>query len=533
MFDRILFNGRIHTNNAEQTIVSAVIIHSGRIFAIGDDSLCQLAGTNTVLQDLKGAVVFPGFIDGHLHWKWTSIALQSVDVYEVSHKELALERVAEAVKKTAKGQWISGSGWTQDFWPDKKFPQAKDLDQVSPQHPVALQAKSGHAMWVNSLGLKLANITANTPDPEGGEIQRDAAGEPTGILFETAMELVSTLIPVPDVEQLADYMLVAQSLAHAQGLTGIHDFDEPSCLMALQILRERGELGLRVLKQVKQDWIKDAIRLGIRWGFGDDWIRIGSLKMFADGALGPRTASMIEAYEGEPDNFGIKVLDKEEMLEFASLATRDGLPTTIHAIGDLAVHDVLDVFEALRAEEEALSIPRDQRRHRIEHVQIIHPQDAHRLAQLDIIASMQPLHATSDFEMADAYWGDRSKLAYNPRIQLDQGVHVVFGSDSPVDPFDPIKGIHAAVTRQRANGQPAGGWYPEARVSMQEAIHGFTIGPAYAAGQEHQQGRLLPGYFADLVILDQDLYAIEADRILDTKVLATMVDGQWRYGFDT
>jgi predicted amidohydrolase YtcJ len=309
----------------------------------------------------------------------------------------------------------------------------------------------------------------------------------------------------------------------------IHDFDNPSCLSALQILRERGELSLRVLKNINQKWLDAVIESGIRTNFGDDWIRIGALKLFADGALGPKTALMFEPYEGEPDNYGIAVINKEEMVEYVSRASAYGLPSTVHAIGDKAVHDVLDVFESVRSEEAQRHIAPSKYRHRIEHVQIMHPRDLDRLAQLDIIASMQPIHATSDMVTADRNWGaDRTKYAYNPRIQLDRGVKIAFGSDAPVEPFDPFMGIHAAITRQR-NGQPKGGWHPDARLTLDETLLGFTQGPAYAANMENRLGKLAEGYLADLIVLDRDIYAIESDEILDINVLGTMVDGEWRY----
>ncbi|MBZ0290358.1 MAG: amidohydrolase [Anaerolineae bacterium] len=492
----------------------------------------SLAGAGTVRENLDGKTVIPGLTDAHIHWEWTARALHHVNVFEVPEKAIAVERVAEWTAKTPAGQWVRGSGWFQDLWPDRAFPAAADLDPVSPHHPVYLTAKSGHAGWVNSLALRLCGITAETPDPEGGHIQRDAGGQPTGILLETAMDLVADQIPSPSIEQIANHMKTAQQLALASGLTGIHDFDQPSCLAALQILRERGELGLRVVKNINRQWLPAALDLGIRWGFGDDWIRVGGLKIFADGALGPRTAYMIDPYEGEPDNYGIATIDKEEMAELVSRASAAGLPSTIHAIGDRAVHDVLDVYEAVRKEESERGELPSSRRHRIEHVQIIHPSDAHRLAELNIIASMQPIHATSDMQMADSYWGfERSKWAYNPRLQLDQGVVLAFGSDSPVDTFDPFKGIHAAVTRQRADGSPAPeGWYPASRLTFDEALRGYTLGPAYTAGMEDRLGKLAPGFLADLVVLDRDPYAIQPAELLDVKVLATMVDGVWRYG---
>jgi predicted amidohydrolase YtcJ len=532
MIDRILFHGDIVTMDADQPRVSALAITNGRIVAYGtDDEVLALSTRQTIRENLEGRFVIPGMTDAHIHWLWTARALQEVDVFEVPDKSIAVARVADRVQRIPAGQWITGRGWAQDFWQEPVFPVAADLDTVASHHPVFLGAKSGHAAWVNSAALRVCGVTADTPDPLGGQIVRDESGQPTGLLLETAIDLVASQIPAPSLTDLADYMLQAQRLALASGLTGIHDFDGPDCLRALQVLRERGELAVRVLKNINREWFEAALETGLRWGFGDDWIRIGGLKIFADGALGPRTAYMIEPYEGEPDNYGIVVTDKEEMQEWVTRASAAGFPSTIHAIGDRAVHDVLDVFEAARKDEAARGEPPASRRHRIEHVQIIHPDDAHRLAALDIIASMQPLHATSDYVSADRFWGARSQWAYNIRLQLDHGAKIALGSDSPVEPFEPLKGIHAAVTRRRANGEPGpDGWYPALRLGMHETLRGFTTGPAYAAGMEDRLGRLAPGCLADLVVLDRDLYTVAPDEILETEVLGTMVDGIWRFG---
>ncbi|MBZ0298086.1 MAG: amidohydrolase, partial [Anaerolineae bacterium] len=495
------------------------------------DEMLALAGPGTIRENLDGQFVMPGMTDAHIHWLWTARALQEVDVFEVPDKSIAIERVAERAQRVKPGEWITGRGWAQDFWEQAEFPTASDLDAVAPQNPVYLGAKSGHAGWVNNAALRQCGITAATPDPEGGQIARDKSGQPTGILLETAMELVNARIPSPNLDTLADYMLAAQKLALAAGMTGIHDFDGPECLRVLQMLRERGQLALRAVKNINKEWLPAALETGLRWGFGDEWIRIGGLKIFADGALGPRTAYMIEPYEGEPHNYGISVTDKEEMQELVSQASAAGLPSTIHAIGDRAVHDVLDVYEAVRREEAERGETPAMRRHRIEHVQIVHPDDAHRLAELDVIASMQPLHATSDYVSSERYWGARSKWAYNIRLQLDKGAKIALGSDSPVEPFEPLKGVFAAVARKRPDGSPGpDGWYPELRLTIDETLHGFTTGPAYAAGMESHLGQLAPGYLADLVILDRDLYKADPDEILETEVIGTMVDGTWRYG---
>jgi predicted amidohydrolase YtcJ len=529
MIDRVVVNGRIYTQT-EKGFAEALAIARGRIVAVGTtEEMLALRGPRTAVEDLGRRVVLPGLIDAHVHYYRTAVALSEVDVFEVPSLEAALERVADRVERTPRGQWITGSGWAQGLWATGAFPTARDLDQIAPEHPVYLRAKSGHAGWANSAALSACGITASTPDPDGGEIQRDRDGGPTGILLETAMKLIERQIPKPTVDQVADMMLEAQAQFHAQGLTGLHDYDDPICMMALQRLRERGQLGLRVHKNINRPWLEHALELGVRANFGDDWLKIGALKMFADGALGPKTALMLEPYIGEPENFGIAVLTPEEMYESMSRASAHGLPTTIHAIGDRAFRDVCDVMQKVRAEEAARSQTPDQLRHRVEHVQIIHPDDRYRLRDLKVIASMQPTHATSDWKVADRCWGDRCAWAYNARWQIDQGVVVAFGSDSPVERFNPFEGIAAAITRQK-DGQPEGGWYPELRLTLEEAIAGFTTGAAYASYQEDRLGRLDVGFYADLIVLDRDIFTTPPHEIDLIRPVATMVDGQWRFG---
>ena len=529
MIQTILSNGNILTLDGSRPRVSALAISYGRIVALGDDAaIRRLATADTIEINLDGKTALPGLCDAHIHWEGQARALDEVDVFEVESKALALERVRQRVESVEPGEWIRGQGWSQDFWPARRFPDRLGLDAVAPDNPVYLSAKSGHAAWVNSRALEIAGITNATADPEGGQIERDANGAATGILLETAIDLVSERIPAPTPSELTDRMARAQEKALAFGITMIHDFDEPSCLAALQILREQGRLGIRVLKQINLAWLDAALESGIRRGFGDDWLRIGALKIFADGALGPKTALMFAPYAGDPANFGMAVVDKEEMIEHVSRASKAGLPSSIHAIGDKAVHDVLDVYASVRREEAERGDARGSRRHRIEHVQIIHPSDVGRLAQLDVIASMQPIHATSDMHAADRDWGERSRYAYNPRLQLDAGARVAFGSDAPVEPFNPWLGIHAAVTRQR-DGLPEGGWYPDARLSLRESLLGYTQGAAYAAGMEDRLGKLAKGYLADLIVVADDPVELESEALAAVEVLGTMVDGEWRH----
>ena len=530
--DRILIRGNIRTLNRNRPHATALALQGRWIIAVGDDPAIQmLARPGAAVDDLGGRTVIPGLTDAHIHLEGYASALVSVDLFEVPSKAEALRRVAERAAHAAPGEWIQGRGWWQELWEGAAFPTAADLDAVTPHNPALFVAKSGHAAWANSAALRLAGVTAGAADPDGGQIVRDGRGAPTGILLENAIDLVTNVIPEATVEQSAAWIEAAQPRLWEAGLTGLHDFDGARCFGALQMLHARDALGLRVLKQIHPaEDLEHALALGLRWGFGDDMLRLGALKIFADGALGPNTALMVEPYEGQPDNRGIVVTDKETMAEWVSKASAGGIPSAIHAIGDRAVHDVLDVFEAVRREEAQRGVPSDQMRHRIEHVQLIHPDDRHRLGQLGVIASMQPIHATGDMIAADRYWGARARWSYHWRAQLDAGARLVFGSDAPVEPVQPLWGVHAAVTRRKADGSPGpDGWRPEGKITVDEALHAYTTGPAYAAGLEDRLGCIAPGYLADLVVLDADPYTVEPMALRAIQVMGTMVDGVWRY----
>lgn len=525
----ILLHGNIHTLDPGTPVASAVVIRGDEIEAVCTDREArELAGPRTEAVDLKGRTVIPGLIDAHLHFEWYSLGLSDINA-ETPTQEECLRRVAERAGMTPKGEWIKGYGWNHNVW-GGQLGTAAELDRVAPEHPVFLRAKSGHAGWANSFALRLADVTASTPDPEGGQIQRDprAGGRPTGILFENAMNLVGDVIPSATPEGVARAMLPAMENAWRAGLTGVHDFDGRRCFVALQLLKARGQLGLRVVKNIPVRHLEDAIRVGLRTGFGDDWLRIGNVKVFADGALGPRTAAMIEPYDEDPENRGIVVTDKEELHEKARRAVENGLALAVHAIGDRANHDLLDVYGALSRSE--LREQNARLRHRAEHVQLLHPCDFDRLGKLGVIASMQPIHATSDMPMADRYWGHRSAGAYAWRTQLDAGAVLAFGSDAPVESLNPFWGIHAAVTRRRADGSPGPqGWYPEQRLTVGDAVRGFTLGSAFAGNMETRLGSLTAGKLADLLVIDRDIFTCDPMDIQDTRVLGTMVGGEWKF----
>jgi predicted amidohydrolase YtcJ len=525
-----LVNGVVYTQDVGRRVVSAVAVRDGKVLATGsDEEMKALLGKEGEVVDLDGRCVLPGLVDAHVHFEGFSLSLQRVNLAGTTTLSEALERIAARVDEQEAGVWLQGRGWNQNEWPGGAFPTAADLDRIVPHRPVYLSHKSGHAAWVNSLALKMAGVISDTADPVGGQIQRDEQGRPTGILFEEAMGLVGDHIPSTTEAQVEAAMRQAQDYCFRAGLTGLHDFDGRRCFQALQSLRQNGELHLRIVKNIRVRYLDEAVAVGLKTGFGDDHLWIGGVKIFADGALGPRTAAMIDPYEGEPDNRGIVVTDKEEMYAHASKASANGLSVTVHAIGDRANHDILDVYQAVRHEEASRAgVP--LLRHRIEHVQIMHPADFERLASLDVIASMQPIHATSDMEMADRYWGERNQYSYAWRTVKQTGALLAFGSDAPVDPIEPLKGIYAAVTRRRPDGSPGvEGWYPEQRLTMAETIEAFTMGAAVAGNREDRLGSIEPGKWADFTILDRDIFNTPPDELLDVQVAGTVIGGEFKY----
>ncbi|MCZ2126751.1 MAG: amidohydrolase [Anaerolineales bacterium] len=522
---KLLYNADVRTLDSSNPKADAILIARNRILAVGaKEKLEALICGDVEKRNLQGATVLPGLTDAHLHLHQYALGLSKVDC-ETKTKEECLRRVAERANSSAPGAWVLGHGWNQNEW-GGGFPTQEELDAVAPNHPVYLTAKSLHAAWANTSALKLANIADDTPDPKDGAIQRDADGKATGILLESAMRLLDAAIPEATQAEIESAILKAQPTLWKMGLTGVHDFDRRQSFMALQSLRAQNKLKLRVCKNIPVESVEQANQLGLRTGFGDDMLWIGSVKAFMDGALGPRTAAMIQPYEGEANNRGILNMDGEELFERARKAADVGLSMTVHAIGDKANHEVLDAYERLRAYETQNGLP--HLRHRIEHVQILHPDDAPRLAQLNVVASMQPIHATSDMFAADRYWGERARLAYAWRTQLDHGAILAFGSDAPVESPNPFWGLRAALTRQRADGSPsAEGWRGEQKLTFAEALFAYTFGAAYAANAENRLGKLAPNYCADLIVLDENPFEIDAQDLLTLAPSAVMVDGEW------
>jgi predicted amidohydrolase YtcJ len=522
---KILYNANIYTQDRSKPKASSLIIHNGRIQAVGTDQ--EMMAENRPgwqTENMQGRTIWPGLVDAHAHLAHYSLSLHHV-ACETSTRAECLQNVADRAKKTPQGAWILGWGFNQNVWAEG-YGNAALLDSVAPNHPVMLIAKSGHAAWVNTLALHKSGVTVSTPDPLGGVIQRDPSGTPTGMLFEEASDLVKNVVPATTVAEYVEALLIAQSNLWQFGLTGVHDFDTPEVFQALQMLNQSGKLRLRVNKGIPGDQLEHAAAAGLRSGFGSDYLRIGSLKLFADGALGPQTAAMLEPFEESDKNKGILLMTSDQLFEIGQKAAQHGISLATHAIGDLANREILDGYEKLRRYERQHHLP--ALRHRIEHVQLLHADDLNRLAKLDIIASMQPIHCTSDMLISDRFWGKRAAGAYAFKTLLDLGTHLAFGSDAPVEIPNPFIGLHAAVTRCRADGTPGTqGWHPEQKITLQQALDAYTLAPAYAAGIENRLGRLAPGFFADLIVLEKDPFELPPQSLHTIQPTATMSGGDW------
>ena len=531
----LLLNGDIHTMDPDHPRASALAVDrgSGRILAVGDDAdIRALAGPLSDTLDLGGRTALPGFIDAHTHLMMYAEARMQVDLRHIGSEDAAVERVKARVERTPEGAWVQGQSWDKNEWPGERFPTRRSLDAVAPRHPVALWDHSYHAVWVNSEALRHAGITAETPDPPGGRIGRDADGEPDGMLYEDATLIVDAAIAPPDEDALAAELGRVLADLRARGVTGVHNIENDRALRLFQRLHGEGALGMRVLLYIPRPALPHAIKLGLEAGFGDDYLRFAGVKLFMDGALGPQTAAMLDPYEGRPDYRGLLIMTEPEVLETVSEAADGGIGVAIHAIGDRAVHTALDGIEAaLRKHANvAPGTPPPARRFRLEHVQLAAQADIERMARLGVIASVQPFHAVVDRDTAERHWGARHKRAYAYQAMRTAGVRLALGSDVPVDTADPLRILHAAIARtdDRTPDRPA--WLPDQALSLAQALWAYTTGAAYAGGQETRQGSLAPGKLADLVVLAEDPFTVPAARLAGAEVAATLVGGELVHG---
>jgi hypothetical protein len=517
----LLHNGIIHTMHALEPQVEALAIQGDHILAVGkNEDILNLADQDAEILDLHGKTVLPGITDAHIHLLQYGLKLSFIDC-ETNSKRECLRRIAEAIQNIPAGEWITGQGWNHNIWADG-IGNKYDLDAISTNHPIILAAKSLHASWVNSTALWLAGIDRNTPDPAGGTIVRDQHGEPTGILLESASQLVAERMPEPDPAQMKSALLKGQQHLLQFGITGVHDVDEWKIYPLLKELKNSDKFALRVVKCIPVRHLQDAIQAGFSTGMGDERLRIGWLKLFMDGALGPQTAAMLAPYEGSQDNYGMLNLSQADLIEIGSLAIQNDISLEIHAIGDMAIRSALDGIEKLSTLQHQHTIPFP---HRLEHVQIIDPQDIQRMADMHVTASMQPIHVISDMDTADTYWGKRCAYAYAWNSIHAAGIPLVFGSDAPVESPNPFFGIHAAVTRQKIPSVEA--WYPQQAVSLQTALEAYTCTPPSIVQKQPSLGKLSAGYLADLIILPENPFISPAASLRDLTPSATMIAGKF------
>jgi len=524
-------HGRIYTNDPAAPWAEAMAIADGKISCIGkmDHVLLECGGGQEGAEtvQLKGQFVMPGFNDAHVHLGGAAADLLAVPLTGVPSVEELQKRVAEAVAHHKEGEWITGGGWDHTLWPDKRFPNRQQLDAVAPKNPVILTHISGHVAVANSLALLHAEIDKYTPNPPGGEIEHDSLGEPTGMLKEyAAMSLVNVRIPDPAPElRRRGIEMVLENVAK-NGVTSVQDFSDWEDFKMYKQLREEDKLTVRIT-----EWLpfltplNDLQNLRAQGGTKDPWLKTGALKAFTDGAMGSRTAAMLEPYSDDATTSGILTNDPEKLREMAIARDKAGFQLNFHAIGDRANRVALDVFEAVAK----ANGPRD-RRDRIEHAQLVAPEDFPRFAKLNVIASMQPSHQTSDMRWAEDRVGrDRIKGAYAWATMLKNGVHLAFGTDYDVEPISPFRGLYACVTRERPEGGPKNGWEPQEKISLQECIRAYTSGSAYAQFEEGKKGELKEGEYADFIILSNDLTKVPPSQYAQTRVLRTVVGGRIVY----
>jgi predicted amidohydrolase YtcJ len=512
---------RIRTGDPQLPTVQAMALRDGRIIKLGSrDEVMAAAGPGAIVDEFPSGVVVPGLIDAHGHLMGLGEALSFVSLYDAADENDAVKRLKAAGPSARQGDWVLGEGWDQNDWPGGQYPTRWSLDGELERVPVFASRVDGHAAWVSGEALKRARITKDTKDPPGGRIVRDQNGEPTGVLVDNAMELVRAKIPPPSEEQVKLRLKAALETCARVGLTGLHDAGEDLVTFEqLQRWDAGGALPIRVYAMAKGMGDERDLFLG-RGPFKGRHLTLRAVKLLADGALGSSGAALLQPYSDEPSQSGLLLL-KHDLLEHrAELFAKAGFQVAVHAIGDKANADTLDVLEKL-----------PKGRHRVEHAQVLRAEDLGRFAKSDLIASFQPTHATSDMPWAEARVGaERLKYAYAWRSVLDTKAHVAFGSDFPIEKPDPLLGLYAARTRQDVRGQPAGGWHPEEKVTAEEALAGFTSGAAYAEFAEDRRGTLREGYDADFVVLSADPVEDPPEALLSAKVLVTVVDGVdvWR-----
>jgi predicted amidohydrolase YtcJ len=519
--------GRIWTGDTAAPWAGAVAMVGDTVVAVGDSaSLRAWVGPATTVLDNGRAMVTPGLMDGHAHFASGGFQLASVDLRDAATPAEFIQRIKAYAKTLKPGEWITGGDWDHERWANAPLPRHDWIDSVTPNNPVFVNRLDGHMGLANALALKAAHITAQTPDRPGGTIVRDPNREPTGMLKDGAQDPVYAVVPDASPEQMDSALSRATNWAASKGVTAVSAVSASwSEVAAARRLRAAGLLKTRIsFYPALGDWraVAESVKVN---GPGDDWIRVAGVKGFVDGSLGSGTALFFEPYADDPSTFGLMVTPEESLRSWIGAADSAGLQVVVHAIGERANALLLDIYDSVFAAH-----GQRDRRFRDEHAQHLRPQDVPRFAQLGVLASMQPYHAADDGRWAIKRLGpDRVKHSYVFRSLLDHGARLSFGSDWSVAPLDPMLGIAAAVTRQTLDGKNPGGWIPEEKISVDEALHAYSTGDAYAMFAEHTIGMLKPGYKADLLLLDRDLTTIRPDDLWQARVRTTIVGGKVVY----
>lgn len=533
--DLVLVNGKIWTENPAQPEAEALAVSGSRILAVGDsNSIRKLAGAGTKLIDAGARRVVPGFNDAHVHFYIGGDTLTGVNLRDVNSQQEFRERIASFARSCPKGEWILNGSWDQERWSPAALPTHELIDNVTPDHPVWVNRSDGHMMLANGIAMKLAGVDRNTADVPGGEVVRDADGNPTGVFKDAAKHLIDRVIPIPSREHIRSAIRAAQRHALEHGVTSVQDMGVlgsrgaetmVEVLRVYQEMLKAGELSVRISAHLPLPQWNRLGDAGIVSKFGNEFLRIGAVKSFSDGSLGSTTAWFFDPYSDAPCSCGLpsdEFTDSETAYQNMKAADAAGLQIAVHAIGDRANQVVLDHWERLLREN-----GHRDRRGRIEHAQHLRPSDIPRFRDLGVIASVQPYHCIDDARWADKRLGpERVKWTYAFRSLIDAGAVVAFGSDWWVAPINPLLTIYAAVTRQTIGGQHPGGWMPEQRVTVAEAVHAYTYQAAYASGEEDQKGSLAPGKLADFVVLSGDIFAIDPVEIQNVKVETTVFNGR-------
>lgn len=524
--DLVLFNGKIFTVDKENPWAEACAIKDGKFLAVGDsDSMDSFAGKHTEKIDLAGRLVLPGFNDAHVHFSDGGFYLLGIELRNARDEQDFTKKIKDYVGTINKGEWILGGNWDHEAWPSKKHPAKELIDDATKDNPVFVQRLDGHIGLANSLALKMAGITKDTPNPQGGEIAKDPkTGELTGILKDAAQSLVYAVIPDYTKDQVKKAIIAAMKHANEFGVTSIQDNSSAMDYEVYGQLLDKDELTVRVNAWRPIGLYEEFAEIGIVPPYGNDMLRLGTMKVFVDGSMGAGTALFFEPYSDDPSTSGLPIYPEQELYDLIKKADATGLQIAAHAIGDRANAWILNAFEQAFAENGMR-----EARHRVEHSQVVLPADIQRFHDLGIIASIQPSHCIDDMRWAEKRIGDRVKHSYLFNSFVEAGVNIAFGTDWTVEPLNPMLGLYAAVTREFPEGGPEDGWFPDEKISLAQAITFYTLGAAYAEFQEDVKGSIEAGKLADMVVLDKNLFEIPPKEILTTKTDLTVLGGKVVY----